>query len=108
MQETGGGGFLLPPRRLRRLLLLLCLPRDGEWRRRSSPPPDPGGVPSPPHRGSLTSTFQEGVATQQLQARGLVARPAEPLKAEAARRCHGLSFVGQRDCRGLGHPGATS
>lgn len=42
-----------------------ALPRHWESRRCCSPPPDPGGVPSPPHRGSLTSTFREGVASQR-------------------------------------------
>lgn len=105
---NGGGGFLLPHRRLRRLLLLLC-------------PPEGRGVEAPllsaarPGRGPLTSApriahihIPGGSRITAASGAGLVARPAEPLKPEAARRCRGLSFVGQRGCRGLGHPGATS
>lgn len=102
------GEFLPPPRRLRRLLLLLCSPEALGVEALLLSAPSPG-------RGPLTSAPRiahfhipgGSIITAQLQARGLVARPAEPLRAEAASRCRSLSFVGQRGCRGLRHPGAT-
>ena len=74
----GGGGFSCHTADSGGCSCSSALPRDGESRRRCSPPPDPGGVPSPPHRGSLTSTFQEGVASQQLQARDWWRGPRSP------------------------------
>lgn len=47
-----------------------ALPRHWESRRCCSPPPAPGGVLSPPHRGSLTFTFREGVSSQRSSRRG--------------------------------------
>lgn len=102
------GSFSRHPRRLRRLLLLLCSPEalGVEALLLSAPSPGRGPLTSAPRIAHIHIPGGS-IITAQLQARGLVARPAEPLRAEAASRCRSLSFVGQRGCRGLRHPGAT-